>query len=457
MNLYKNLTQRLKRQFGSCVLLVTGLALSLGCGGQEVTTSTNSNASNSGSTSLLSDAQDVENELVAGPWLQWRGPNRNGVVIDQNPPTSWSDTENVNWKVKVPGRGHASPIVVDDQIILATANKEDETQSVVSFNLETGKQNWITEVNKGNFNPRIYPTNTHASSTMASDGTHLFAVFNNNRVAQLVALDLSGKVVWEKKEAAKFVPKRYQFGFGSSPIVHDDLVIVCSECEQEGSMVAFNKDNGEEVWRVAREAATSYSTPVVANVSGKEQLILSGGNKTISYNPKDGSKMWEVQGPWSVTCGTAVWSDDMVFVSGGFPSQGTMAIKADGSGEVAWQNRAKCYEQSMLYYDGYVYGLADSGVCYCWRASDGEEMWNGRMEKKVSASPVLANGHIYMTLENGKTYVIKANPEAFEVVAENQLGSAGFATASIVNNQLLMRVAEGVKLTDQEWLYSIGK
>lgn len=395
------------------------------------------------------------NELVSGPWLGWRGPNRNGVVIDQNPVTEWSDSKNVLWKVQVPGRGHASPTVVGDLIVLATSDKASETQSVVAFDFATGEKKWETVVNEGNFNPRIYPTNTHASSTVVSDGESLFALFNNNRSAQLVSLDMKGDIQWEKK-AADFVPKRYQFGFGSSPIIYQDTVIVCSECEREGSLVAFNKNSGSEVWRVSRGRATSYSTPVVANVAGKQQMILSGANATVSYDPTNGKELWSVPGPWSVTCGTAVWSDDLVFVSGGFPTQRTMAIKADGSEEVVWENKAKCYEQSMLFHDGYLYGLADSGVCYCWRAEDGKEMWATRMASKVSASPVLAGGHIYFTVESGRSFVIKLNPEECEIVAENQLGDTAYATPTVVDNKLLLRVAEGPETNKQEWLYCIG-
>lgn len=430
----------------SLVLVALGVTVS-GCGAQKVQTTTANHLSDSASGG-------VPTELVAGPWIGWRGPNRNGVVIDQGPPTTWSDSENVVWKVQVPGRGHASPIVVGDQIILATSDTSEETQSVVSFDKGTGQQKWVTVVNQGNFNPRIYPTNTHASSTVSSDGESLFVVFNNNEGAQLAALDLQGNLLWEK-QAAKFVPK-YPFGFGASPIIYKDTVIVTSECERGGSMVAFNTGTGDEIWRVARDGATSYSTPVVAHVAGKEQLILSGDRSVVSYNPASGVENWRVDGPWVVTCGTAVWSDDMVFASGGFPAQKTVAVKADGSGQIVWENKVKFYEQSMLFYDGYVYGLADSGVCYCWDAADGTEMWKERMASKVSASPVFAGGHIYISVESGKTFVFKASPQQLEIIAENQLGDTAYATPAFVDDRIFLRVAEGPGKAKQEWLYCIG-
>jgi outer membrane protein assembly factor BamB len=406
----------------------------------------------------LSDSASggVPADLVSGPWLAWRGPNRNGIVIDQNPPLTWSATENVIWKTEVPGRGHASPIIVNDQIILATSDVQAETQSVVSYDKTTGNQNWVTVVNTGNFNPRIFPANTHASSTVASDGQRLFAVFNNNEGAQLAALSLQGEVLWEK-QAARFIPKQYQFGFGASPIVYKNTVIVTSECEQDGSMAAFDTESGEEIWRVARARATSYSTPVVAWVAGKEQLILSGGNAVTSWNPASGEENWSTPAPWRVTCGTAVWSNDLVFVSGGYPVNRTLAVRADGSGEVVWEARAQCYEQSMLYFEGYVYALADGGVCYCWRAADGQEMWKQRMEDKVSASPVLAGGHIYISVESGRTFVFRPSPERLEIVAENQLGDTAYATPAFEDDRIYLRVAEGPGRQKQEWLYCVGK
>ena len=405
------------------------------------------------STTPMPDQAGIEN--LPGVWHTWRGPNSNGVVVDQNPPTEWSDTKNVIWKVKVPGRGHASPIVVGDQIVLATADNNAQTQSVVSFDFVTGEQNWIRQVNQGNFNPKIYPSNTHASSSVTSNGKLLFAVFNNNQSAQIAALDLNGNIVWEKK-AATFLPKRYHLGFGASPIIYNDTVIVTSECERDGSVVALKCENGDEVWRVDRKDATSYSTPVVADVAGREQMILSGANQVVSYDPRDGSKQWSVKGPWSVTCGTAVWTEDMVFVSGGYPQGTTMGINADGSEQIAWQNRTMLYEQSLLAVDGYIYGLSDRGIAYCWQANDGTEMWKERLEGKVSASPVFAGGNIYISVESGKTFVFKANPERFDAVAENQLGDIAYATPTFVNNKIIARVAvRGSPI--QEWLYCIGE
>ncbi len=389
-----------------------------------------------------------------GQWLFWRGPNGDGVVPNQNPPTAWSAQQNVVWKSKVPGRGHASPIVVDKQVLLATANERDKTQSVVSFDLDTGNQKWATQVNSGGFNTRIHGNNTHASPTMCSDGERLFVVFNNHDSAQLSALDLQGNILWQQK-AGVFVPKRYHFGYGSSPMIYRDNVVVASECEREGTLAAFNRQTGGRAWSVRRDRATSYSTPVVAHIRGRDEMLLSGGNQVAAYDPTSGLLLWSVPGPWQVTCGTIVWDGDMVFASGGYPFGATLGVSA-ADHEVIWQNSVKCYEQSLLSHNGYVYGLSDRGILYCWRGSDGEEMWKERLSAPVSASPVLAGGHIYISVQSGTTYVFKPDPDGYEPVAENQLGQSAFATPTFVNNRILARIG----MRDggyQEWLYCLGE
>ncbi|MEZ6094685.1 MAG: PQQ-binding-like beta-propeller repeat protein [Pirellulaceae bacterium] len=393
----------------------------------------------------------------ASDWKIWRGPNANGIALDQKPPVEWSDRQNVLWKAAVPGRGHASPTVVENQVILGTADNKAQKQWVISYDFDSGTENWKTLVNEGAFNPKIYPTNTHASSTVVSDGERLFAVFNNHKSAQLTVLDLNGKILWQKN-VADFTPKAYQFGFGASPVLYEGMVIVSSECEKDGEMVALDVESGDVVWKVKRDQSTSYSTPSIANIANRVQLIISGGNQVDSYDPKTGKSLWSVQGPWLVTCGTPVWDENNVYVSGGFPASRTMAIKADGSGEVVWENAFNCYEQSMLLHDGYLYGSTESaGFAFCIRTSDGKVMWQERMDGKVSASPVLADGKLFMSAENGTTWVIEANPEKFNVVAKNKLGTSAYATPTILRNKILLRVSSGPPNNQSETLYCIGQ
>lgn len=391
----------------------------------------------------------------SGDWLDWRGPNRNGITAGQTPPTTWSEEENIVWKAEVTGRGHASPCIAGNQIVIATADNAAEKQYVASYDFESGAKLWETLVNEGNFPKKIYPTNTHASSTVVCDGKNFYAVLCNNDKAQVVALDGKGNILWQK-HAAPFKPKMYQFGFGASPVLYGDNLIVPSECEREGAIVCLRCSDGEEVYRIDRFAATSYSTPSIATVAGKEQLLMSGGSKVDSYNPKTGELLWSAKAPWAVSCGTPVWDQQNVYVSGGYPASRTFAVKADGSGEIVWENPNNSYEQSMLIHDGYIYATTENGSCVCTRASDGEEMWKTRMDAKISASPVLANGNIYISAENGVTWVFRATHEGYEEVAKNTLGNTAYATPSFVRNNIIARVATGEGKDKTEYLYRIG-
>jgi outer membrane protein assembly factor BamB len=194
----------------------------------------------------------------------------------------------------------------------------------------------------------------------------------------------------------------------------------------------------------------------VGHVAGKDQLLMSGASEVCSYDPASGKKLWSAKGSTVATCGTLVWDGDIVFASGGYPGSETVAVKADDSGEMLWRNNSNCYEQSMLATGGYLYALTDQ-VLFCWRGSDGQEMWKQRLKGPVSSSPVLAGGHIYQANESGLHYVFKPNPDKLEIVAENQVGSESFATPSICGGQIFVRTAvkEGGKR--QEYLYCFGK
>jgi hypothetical protein len=388
-------------------------------------------------------------------WRQWRGPTGNGVAAaGQTPPTEWSDTKNVVWKTPVPGRGHSSPTVVGGKIILTTADEETKTQSVVCFDRATGKQMWGTEINRGGFPKRIHPKNTHATPTAASNGKQVFVTFDCHASVLLAAVDLDGKILW-KKTAGAFEPRRYPYGYAPSPTLYRNLVIVSAESDAAGFLAAFDQKDGREVWRAKRMAQISYTSPIVANVAGREQLLMSGAKTIAAYDPATGKELWSTEGLCTVTCGTVVWDDQRVFVSGGYPQRGTIAIHADGSGKVAWKNTVKCYEQSLLVHNGYVYAVDDGGTAYCWKADTGEQQWRTRLGGNYSASPILAGGNIYVSNERGATFVFQPDPTKFQLVARNQLGESAFATPTFCGNRIYARVATRGR-DRREWLYCIG-
>ncbi|HIF31364.1 MAG TPA: dehydrogenase [Planctomycetes bacterium] len=401
---------------------------------------------------LLLASRDV---LAADAWPWWRGPSFDGIAGSlERPPTRWDESTNVIWKTTIPGRGHSSPIVQDNFVVLTTADKQAQVQYVLCYNRTTGKQLWKTAVNQGGFPNRIHAKNTHATPTAATDGQHIFVTFCNHDSVQLAALDFEGEIVWERK-AGDYRPKKYRYGYAPSPLLYRDLIIVASEFESGGYLAAFNRSNGEKRWQTPRRAFVSYSSPVVGRVSGRDQLLISGADRVASYDPKTGNELWSVPGTTNATCGTLIWDDDLVYASGGYPKKETIAIRGDGSG-IAWKNAEKCYEQSMLIHDGYIFAVNDTGIAVCWQAKSGQQMWKVRLGGPVSVSPVLAGGNIYISTERGKTFVFQANPEEFRAVANNQLGNEAFATPAFVGNRIFTRVAARVNGQRQEYLYCLG-
>lgn len=393
----------------------------------------------------------------ASDWPWWRGPERNGHASQkQSFVTKFGDSENVLWKVPVPGRGHCSPTVVDGKVFLSSADEASQIQGVFAYDLATGKRLWQRPLSKGGFPAGNHPKNTEASSTIASDGKSLFVTFFHHKRVVLSALSLGGKPLWEAAVSA-FDPKKYEYGYAPSPLIYKDFVIVSAEHDGPSAIVAFDRKTGKVRWRAPRKANITFSSPVIANVSGKDQLLISGSDQVTSYDPNSGQQLWTVRGTTAATCGTMVWDGDLVFASGGYPRAQTLAVAADGSGRVVWSNQQKCYEQSMIVVDGYLYGLTDKGIMYCWRTSDGNEMWRYRLHGKVSASPVFAGGHIYWANEGGTVFVFKPNPTRFELVSENRLGNESFASPAISDGKMLFRVAAGQGESRQEYLYCVGQ
>lgn len=389
-------------------------------------------------------------------WPWWRGPSRNGMAPNPSAPTTFSDTDNVAWKVPVPGRGHSSPIVVGGRIYLTTADESQQVQSVLAFDRATGRSLWKVDISKGGFPARNHAKNTEATPTIASDGERLFVTFFHHQAIQATALDLDGKTVWQRS-AGNFNPKRYEYGYAPSPLLYRGTVIVAGEYDGDSFLTALDRSSGQPVWRTPRPNNITFSSPVVAHVGGRDQLLISGAEQVASYDPTTGKPLWTTPGTTAATCGTMVWDGDVVIASGGYPKSETLAVRADGSGTVLWRNNQKCYEQSMLAHAGYVYGLTDGGVLYCWQVQDGKEMWKQRLQGPVSASPVLVGGHIYWANENGTWYVFRPNPQRFDPVAENRLGEEGFASPAVSGNQLLIRTAVGSRAKRQEFLYCLGK
>jgi outer membrane protein assembly factor BamB len=391
----------------------------------------------------------------ATDWPQWRGPDvNNHASASAKPVTKWSADKNVRWKTAIPGRGHSTPIVVGDRLYLTTANRDKATQSLSALDRASGKILWNKVVHQGGFPSELHKENSAASASAQWDGTNILVVFQNEGKIKVTAITPKGDQAWTKT-VGDYTPK-FPFGYGSTPVLYQKNLIVVVGTEEGGFMTSLNTATGDETWRIKRDGHDYWATPVVAKIAGKEQLLISGTGKISSYDPSSGKLFWEAPLTPQSTCGTIVWTDDMVFASGGYPKNQTAGIMADGSGKVVWKNLECCYEQSLLSYRGYIYAITDKGFAHCWDAKTGEEKWSERVGRGgVMASPLAVGDHIYASLKDGSTVIFKAGPGGYQELAKNQLGDDTYASPVAVDNELFLRVGLVEQGNRQEILYCL--
>lgn len=403
-------------------------------------------------------AGEIDPVLIASApadWPWWRGPNRNGVAAaDQKPPLSWSETENIVWKRPVPGKGHGSPIVVGEHVYLQTMEKDRDAQSVLCFDRATGKLVWQTDVHKGNTEVKGNEKSTQANATPACDGERLYVNFLNGGAVYTTALTREGQQVWQTKITDYVLHQ----GFSSSPALYGPLVLVTADNKGgSGAVAGLERATGKIVWKQMRPKLPNYPSPIILKVAGKDQVFVQGCDLVTSFEPLTGKILWEIKGA-TEECVTSTPTDGThIFTSGGYPRNHLAAIKADGSGKIAWENGSRVYVPSMIVRDGFLYATLDEGIAVCWQSDTGKEAWKKRLGGTFSSSMVLVGEHIFTTNEAGKTFVFKANPNEFELVGENQLGDIAFATPALCGGRIYHRVATQKEGVRQEWLYCLGK
>jgi len=391
---------------------------------------------------------------IAEDWPWWRGPGRNGIASpEQDPPLRWSERENVKWKSEIPGKGHGTPIVVGQQVLLATADEDRGEQSVLCYDRRTGKRLWQTVVHHGGVEVKGNKKASRASSSLACDGERLYINFLNSGAVYTTALSRNGKKLWQTKITDYVVHQ----GYGSSPAVYGGLVLVSADNKGGGAVAALDSETGEIVWRRERPKTPNYASPILLHVAGRDQLLLTGCNLVTSLDPKTGEVIWEIEGATTECVTSTVADGDLVFTSGGYPKNHMSAVRADGSGEVVWENNTRVYVPSILANDGYLYAATDAGVASCWEAATGKVVWKGRLGGTFTASPVLVGERIYAINESGEAFVFKASPQEFELLAESKLGDEVYATPVVVGGELFLRVAEKKDGKRQEMLYCISK
>lgn len=285
---------------------------------------------------------------------------------------------------------------------------------------------------------------------MASDGTNFYVTFLNDGKIWATSLDLAGNIVWQN-EAGGFYSR---FGYAASPLIYKSLLLVAADNWGSGFIAGMDRESGEVIWRKKRNSVTSFSSPLLATVAGKDQLVICGTEVVTSFDPATGDIHLSTTATTEATCGTPVTDGKTVFASGGFPKGQTVALNG-ADGEIVWQNQTKVYEPSLLVTGGNVFAVTDKGIAYCWSAADGKEQWKKRLRGGFSASPVSCGDNIYVPNLSGETFVFKADGSAYKEVARNKIGDDCHSSFAIAGGDMVFRVGRGKGASRQEQLVCV--
>jgi len=416
----------------------------------------------------MNRTQAQDKTAYTNNWPQWRGLYNTGATLVGNPPVEFNETKNVKWKVEIPGKGHATPIVWDHQVIVQTAVATDRkadipeaaaataspmapTQTefihqfkVISYDQTSGKINWQTVVKEELPLERTHELGSWASNSPVTDGENIYAYFGSRG---LYCLDFKGNIKWERDFGQMEIVA--SFGEGSSPAVYKDKVFVQWDHQQKSYLYALDKKTGKEVWTAEREEITSWATPLVVEVDGKAQLITSATNKVRSYDAETGEVIWECTGMTRNVIPNPMYADGILYLLSGFRGNAIKAIdlakaKGDitGSSAILWEyNQDAPYTPSGILMDGKLYFLkGNNGVMTCLNAKDGTVIYSNKKVEGIStifSSPTGCKDRIYVAA-TGTVVVVKAGSE-FSVLATHTLDDTFHASPVIVGNDLFLR------------------
>jgi outer membrane protein assembly factor BamB len=389
--------------------------------------------------------------LPAAEWPAWRGPRGDGTSDETGVPVRWSKTENIHWKVPIPGKGHSSPIVWGDRVFVTTCLEKECKRELLCLDRRDGKILWERVVLTAPLEKK-HSLNSYASSTPATDGQYVWVSFLAYPEMQVACYDFDGHRIWQQSPGKFFSVH----GFCSPPILYKDLVILNGDQDAVAYLIALDKNTGAERWRTDRPNRTrSYCPPILIDVAGKKQLVLSGSKCVASYDPDTGKQIWIIDGPTEQYVASLVFTDNVLFLTTGFPEYHLMGINPDGQGNVTkthvlWHEggrqgaRGAAYVPSPIAYGPYFFLVSDrptnvdNGMASCLEARTGHRLWMERLGRHHSASPVSAGDYLYFLDDDGQTFVLKAGPK-FEVVSRNQLEEPCRASPAIAHGQIFIR------------------
>ncbi|MSU20882.1 MAG: serine/threonine protein kinase [Pedosphaera sp.] len=403
-------------------------------------------------TIIIAAALSVASLARTEDWPEFRGPTGQGHSTALNLPTEWSNTNNVAWKQPIPGQSWSSPIVHRGHIYLTAAVPVDGSFGyslrALCLDAATGKLLWNEEAfgPPSAKAPQIHSKNSHASPTPIVEGDRLYVHFGHLGTA---CLDLNGKVLW-RNTSLNYEPVH---GNGGSPILVDDALIFSCEGAKDPFVVALDKNDGSVLWKVDRisDAAKkfSFSTPLLIMVNGHKQVISPGSNVVCAYDPKTGKEIWHVRYDGYSVVPRPVFGHGMIYISTAFDRPITMAIRPDGEGDVTathvtWTtNRGAPNTPSLLLVDDELYMVSDAGMASCLDAKTGKLYWQERIGGNCSASPVYADGKIYIQNEQGVGVVLKAGKE-YQKLASNALNERTLASYAIGDRALFIRTDQNL-------------
>jgi outer membrane protein assembly factor BamB len=417
--------------------------------------------------------------LFAEDWPQWRGPSGNGISASIGLPSDWSASKNIKWKVALSGLGASSPIIWGDRIFVTSQKgvvpvskgmqpqlarddqslasqenpiggrsmqKNDSGGEVIliveAFNRSDGHPLWkYSTPAKGEF-PQLHEKHNLATPTPVTDGKLVYAWFGTG---QLVALDISGRLIWSRHLGAEYAPFQIPWGHGGSPILYKESLILLCDHPNKSFLLALDKSTGKERWKVDRgEGRVSHSTPLILPGSASDELIINSSERVDAYNPQNGEFLWSFGSQRQTPVPSPVFNNGVIFLSRGYRNSDFFAIKAGGRGDVSkssivWHSPSGAsYVPSILYYEGLLYITNEVGIVTCADAETGKPVWKERLGGIFFASPAAGDGKIYMVSETGETYVLKAGREA-KILAKNDLGERFLASPAISSGQLFLR------------------
>ena len=419
----------------------------------------------------------------AGNWPQFRGPDANGVDSTAAAPTQWNveTRENIRWRTPVPGLAHAAPIVWGERVYVLTAVAPGKSElkvglygdigaaddlvehewRVIALDKASGKVTWNTLAHKAVPRVKRHTKATHANSTPATDGGHIVAIIGSEG---LFCFDMDGALMWKKDlgpmDSGYFQVKSAQWGFASSPILHDGKVVVLCDVQTNSFLAAFDVTNGKELWRTPRKDVPTWSTPTVVKVGGQTQILVNGWHHTGAYDFANGKEIWKLDGGGDIPVPTPVLAHGLAYFTSAHGKFRPMrAVRLDAKGDITppdpgdtnasivWAHaRQGNYMQTPIVVGSLLYGCSDSGVLTCFDAKTGGIHYSERIVRGgegFTASPVSDGRCLFFASEPGKVYVIPVG-EKFSITATNQFGETCMASPALSDGTLFFRTREHV-------------